>query len=100
MSTGLTNQGKAYQKRHANMVVREQVESNEHATRLDEALPQNPIDLLYSSESDDDGVVTIRLSDCSSKAQCICFLVQDVPAIGIVDTAADIAIMEANCFRK
>ena len=66
------------------MVVGEQdtpVESDEHITRLDKALPQNPIDLLYSSESNDGAVVTVRLSDCSSKVQCVCLLVQGVPEL-------------------
>jgi len=61
---------------------------------------QNPLDLLYSSESDDGEVLTVRLSDRGSKAQSVRLLVQDVPAIGIIDTAADITIMGGKLFQK
>ena len=91
----------------ASMVVAEQdtpVESSsattDSSTTWDEGQTPNPIDLLYSSESDDGGVLTVRLSDHGSKAQSVRLLVQDVPAIGIVDTAADITIMGGKLFQK
>jgi len=45
-----------------------------------------------------DGVVL--LSDNGSKVQCVRLLTQDVSAIGIADTAANIAVKGINCFRK
>ena len=38
--------------------------------------------------------------DSGSKAQCVRLLIQDVPAIGIVDAAADITIMGGKLFQK
>jgi len=58
------------------------------------------MELLYSSDSDDGGVLTVRLADIGSKAQCVPLLVQNVPAVGIVDTAADITIMGGKLFQK
>ena len=64
------------------------------------ALPQDPMDLLYSSDSDEDGVLTVHLPDIGSKAQCVPLLVQNVPSVGIVDTAADITIMGGKLLQK
>jgi len=80
------NQIGSSQPKKASMVVAEQdalVESSNantdgHSETLDVDQPPNAIDLLYSSESDDGGVLTVRLSDHGSKAQSVRLLVQDV----------------------
>ena len=40
------------------------------------------------------------MSDTGSKPQCARVMIQSVPAIGIVDTAADITIMGGFLFQK
>lgn len=93
--TNKPNQTGTSQPKKAKKVVGEQdtpTKSIEHSELLIEDLPQNPMDVLYSLESDDDGVLTVHLSDNGSRAQCVRLLVQDVSAIGIVNTAADITI--------
>ena len=54
---------------------------------------------MYSSDSDGD-VCTVRVSDTGSKPQCARVMIQGVPVIGIIDTAADISIMGGLLFKK
>ena len=58
-----------------------------------------PFNFLYSSDSDGD-VCTVRVSDTGSKPQCARVMIQGVPVIGIIDTAADITIMGGSLFQK
>ena len=60
----------------------------------------NLMDILYSSDSEDGEVKSIRIADEGSKARCARVLVQGVPAYGIIDTAADITIIGGNLFQK
>ena len=60
---------------------------------------QDPFNFLYSSDSDED-VCTVWVSDTGSKPQCARVMIQSVPAIRIVDTAADITIMGGSLFLK
>ena len=54
---------------------------------------QNPLDILFSSDSEEGDVYTVCVPDCDSKPQSARVLMQGVPVFGIVDTAADITIM-------
>ena len=42
----------------------------------------------------------VRISDKGSRSQCMRMLVQGVPSVGLVDTAADINIMGGDLFKK
>ena len=66
---------------------------------LNQSRNQDPINFLYSSDSDGD-VWTVRVSDTGSKPQCARVTIQGVPVIGIIDTAADITIMGGVLFQK
>jgi len=59
----------------------------------------NPIDLLLS-DSEDDGVFQVRITDRGSEARSVKVEVQGVPAYGIVDSAADITIMGGKLFEQ
>ena len=59
----------------------------------------NPIDLLLS-DTEDDGVYQIRVTDRGSEARSVKVDVQGVPAYGIVDSAADITIMGGKLFKQ
>ena len=60
----------------------------------------NPLSLLYSSDSDSDGVRQIRVSDHGSKPRYANILIKGVPAAGVVDTGADITIVNGALFAK
>lgn len=59
-----------------------------------------PLEFLLSDSEEDDTVRQVRISDKGSESQCVRVLVQGVPAVGIVDTAADITIIGGDLFRK
>ena len=84
---------------------RRMVGTSEESSPLESAPTQNgnqnqdPFNFLYSSDSDGD-VCTVRVSDTGSKPQCARVMIQGVPVIGIIDTAADITIMGGSLFQK
>ena len=59
----------------------------------------SPIDLLLS-DSEDDGVFQVRITDRGSEARSVKVEIQGVPAYGIVDSAADITIMGGKLFKQ
>ena len=61
--------------------------------------PLSPLELLLS-DSDDDSIREVRITDRGSESQCIDVQVQGVPAVGIVDSAADITIMGGSLIKK
>ena len=61
---------------------------------------QNPLKWLHSSDSDEGDVCTVRVTDTGSKPQCAKVMIQGVPVVGIIDTAADITIIGGTLFRK
>ena len=87
-------------KKTAKRVVRGREETPQSETVSTQDVNQNPLDLLYSSDSDEGEVCTVRVSDTGSKPQCARVLVQGVPTFGIIDTAADITIMGGTLFGK
>ena len=60
----------------------------------------DPLSLLYSSDSDSDGVLQIRLNDHGSKPRYANVLIKGVPAAGVIDTGADITIVNGALFAK
>ena len=60
----------------------------------------DPLSLLYSSDSDSGGVRQIRVSDHGSKPRYANILIKGVPAAGVVDTGADITIVNGALFAK
>ena len=62
--------------------------------------PISPLDVLLSDTDDEDMIREVRITDKGSASQCIDVQVQGVPAVGIVDTAADITIMGGKLFKK
>lgn len=50
--------------------------------------PSDPLSLLYSSDSDSEGVRRKRVSDHGSKPRYANILIQGVPAVGVIDTGA------------
>jgi len=62
--------------------------------------PISPLDVLLSDTDDEDVIHEVRITDKGSAFQCVDVQVQGVPAVGIVDTAADITIMGGKLFKK
>ena len=60
---------------------------------------KSPMDLLLSDSEDKDVIRKVRITDKSSESLCVDVQVQGVPALRIVDTAADITIMGGNLFK-
>ena len=60
----------------------------------------SPLDLLLSDSDDEDVIREVRITDKGSESRCVDVQVQGVPAVGIVDTAADITIMGGSLFKK
>jgi hypothetical protein len=60
----------------------------------------DPLSLLYSSDSDSDGVRQIRVSDHGSKSRYANVLIKGVHTIGVIDTGADITIVNGALFAK
>ena len=59
-----------------------------------------PTDFLYSLDSDDGNVCTVRVEDKGSKP-CIAMVdVHGVPAKGIIDSGADITIINGDLFQR
>ena len=58
------------------------------------------LELLLSDSKDDNHVRQVRISDKGSKSQCVRFLVQGVPSVGLVDTAANITIIGGKLFKQ
>ncbi len=68
-----------------------------HATQN----PANPMDFLYSSDSDEiSDVCLVRVHDKGSKPQCVGIQIQGVPMFGIIDSGADITIIGGILFKK
>ena len=62
--------------------------------------PEHPLTFLQSSDSEDDGhVKQIRVKDMGSRAQLAKVNIQGVPAEGVVDSGADITIMNGELFK-
>ena len=66
-----------------------------------EAQRPNLLDFLYSSSSDEHGVIhQVRVHDKGSRPQCVRVVLQGVPAYEIIDSGAAITIMGEACFGK
>ena len=61
---------------------------------------EDPLQYLYSSDSDDPGVLQVRVYDKGSKAHCVKVSVQGVPMYGVVDSGADITIIGGEMFKR
>ena len=60
----------------------------------------DPMDFLQSSDSEDGNVCVVRVQDKGSKPRTVTVDVQGVPAKGIIDSGADITIMNGQLFQK
>ena len=60
----------------------------------------DPLQYLYSSNSDDPGVLQVRVCDKGSKAHCVKVSVQGVPMYGVVDSGVDITIIVGEMFKR
>lgn len=60
----------------------------------------DPLSLLYSSSDESDGIRVVRVQDSGSQPHYAEVQVQGVPALGIVDSGADITIMGAELFQR
>ena len=56
--------------------------------------------MLFSSDSEGEGIKQIRISDRGSKPQHAKVQVQGVPAEGVIDSGADITIIGGDLFRR
>ena len=59
-----------------------------------------PLEFLLSDSEEDDAVCQVRISDKGSESQCVRVLIQGVPSVGLVNTAADITIIGGDLFKK
>jgi len=55
---------------------------------------------LLLSDPEDDTVCQIRITDQGSEAQSVKVGIHGVPAYGIIDTAADITIIEGKLYKE
>ena len=60
----------------------------------------DPLQYMFSSDSDGSEVSTVRVEDKGSKPQKALVDVQGVPAEGVIDSGADITIMGADLFKR
>ena len=61
--------------------------------------PDDPLQYLYSSDSDDPEVHQVCVYERGSKAHCVKVSVQTVPRYGVVDSGADITIIWGEMFK-
>jgi len=62
-----------------------------------------PLDLLFpdtDSESSNSSVSTVRIEDKGSKPHKLTVTIQDVPAQGVLDSGADITIINGDPFKN
>lgn len=57
-------------------------------------------DFLYSSDSDDGNVCTVRVEDKGRKLRIVMVDVHGVPARGIIGSGADITIINGDLFQR
>lgn len=60
----------------------------------------DPMDFLCSDSDTDGSINVVRITDQESKLRKVKVEIAGVPATGLVDTAADITIMEPKLFKK
>ena len=60
----------------------------------------DPTDFLYSLDSDDGNVCVVRVEDKDSKLCIVMVDVHGVPARGIIDSGADITIINGDLFQR
>ena len=61
---------------------------------------EDPLQYLFSSDSDDAGALQVRVCDKGSKSHCVRVSVQRVPMEGVVDSGADITIIGGEMFKR
>ena len=59
----------------------------------------DPMNFLYSSESDDGSVCAVHVEDKGSKPHTVVVDFHEVPARGIIDSGADIIIINGDLFQ-
>ena len=62
--------------------------------------PEDALDYLFSSDSEEGDVCLVRVHDKGSRQRCADVEVQGVAACGVVDTGADITIMGGELFKR
>ena len=60
----------------------------------------DPMDFLYTSDSDDGNVCMVRVEDKGSKPRIVMVDVHGVPAKGIIDSGVDITIINGDLFQR
>jgi len=61
---------------------------------------ENPLDLLYSSDSDDQSARMISVQDKGSRPKYARVTVEGESCLGIIDTGSDITIIGGDLFKK
>ena len=78
-----------------------QVKSRKRERSSGENLREDPLHFLASdSESDSGGVNLVRVADKGSIPQGANVFLQGVPAVGVVDSGADITIVGSELFKQ
>ena len=100
----MESEGNSKNTQRRQSAARRVVGSSEEPSQPGSALTENrnldPFNFLYSSDSDEGDALTVQVSDTGSKPQCAQVMVQGVPVVGIIDTAADITIIGGTLFWK
>jgi len=60
---------------------------------------KKPLDLDSDSEHSDSSVSTVRVEDKGSRPRKVTVTVQGIPARGVIDSGADITIINADLFK-
>ena len=60
----------------------------------------NPTDLFYSSDSEDGNVNIVGIEDKGSQPHKVTVDLQGLPVSGVIDSSADITIMNGDVFKK
>ena len=64
------------------------------------AVETDPLNYLFSSDSEDSSVNTVRVEDKGSQPRKVTVDLQGLPVIGLIDSGADITIMNGDIFKK
>ena len=64
------------------------------------SIDTDPIGYLYSSDSEDSSINTVRVEDRGSRPRKVTVDLQGLPVMGVIDSGADITIMNGDVFKK
>lgn len=77
-----------------------QVPTTRQVTVVTPEEQDHPLSCLFSSSDEEDNINLVRVQDCGSHAKVAKVQVQGFPAEGIIDSGADITIINGKLFPR